>query len=49
MFWSAFQMVSMGAMAALVLGALLGPLGYTMSTARSSAGGKARRADRSRR
>jgi hypothetical protein len=38
----------MGAAATLLLGALLGPLGYTMSNARSSAG-KAHRAGRVRR
>ena len=45
MSWSAFQMVSMDAMAALLLGVLPGLLGYRMS----SAPGKPRRADRIRR
>jgi len=42
MSWSAFQIVSMGSTAALLLGALLGPLGYTMS----NVAGKARRVRR---
>ncbi len=44
MSWSAFQLVSMGAAATLLLGAL----GYTMSNARSSAA-NAHRAGRVRR